>query len=176
MRGDGSLSTFLGTGMRVRLTQPRPDCLHVERGRAWSRLWFAALGIAVMASVLALVELSTGGGLVCLALLGVAIAGLAVVMVRSAQVRTWTLVRTQGRLLVDGEPLELARVELRVAQMPLTRAPTGYTLSLWMMTAAGPIDVPLGRYRTLIEASGISGTVEDFVQRANVKQPGHTGA
>jgi hypothetical protein len=44
------------------------------------------------------------------------------------------------------------------------------------MTAAGPIDIPLGTFRTLIDASLISGTIEDFVQRANVKQPGHTGA
>jgi hypothetical protein len=148
----------------------------VERGRAWSRFGFAAAGVLATATSLALVDLSTGVGLLLIALSASLISVLAIVMARAAKVATWTLVRTQGRLLVDGEPLELARVELRVAQMPITRAPAGYTLSLWLMSSAGPVDIPLGTYRTLIEASGISGTVEDFVQRASVKQPGHTGA
>jgi hypothetical protein len=162
--------------MKVRLTQPRSDCLVVERGRAWGRFGFAGLGVGVLSAMLGLVDLSTGPGLTLLVLVAPLLAVFAVVMVRAARVETWTLVRAQGRLLVDGEPLELARVELRVAQMPVTRVPTGYTLSLWMMTSAGPIDIPLGTWRTLIEASNISGTVEDFVQRANVRQPGHTGA
>lgn len=162
--------------MKVRLTQPRSDCLVVERGRAWGRFGFAGLGVGVLSAMLGLVDLSSGPGLTLLVLVAPLLAVFAVVMVRAARVETWTLVRAQGRLLVDGEPLELARVELRVAQMPVTRVPTGYTLSLWMMTSAGPIDIPLGTWRTLIEASNISGTVEDFVQRANVRQPGHTGA
>lgn len=148
----------------------------VERGRAWGRFGFSASGVLLSSMVLALVDLSSGAGLLLIALAASVISVLAIVMARAAKIATWTLVRTQGRLLVDGEPLELARVELRVAQMPITRVPTGYTLSLWLMSTAGPIDIPLGTYRTLIEASGVSGTVEDFVQRANVKQPGHTGA
>lgn len=148
----------------------------VERGRAWGRFGASAAGVLLASTVLALVDLSSGAGLLLIALAASVISVLAIVMARAAKIATWTLVRTQGRLLVDGEPLELARVELRVAQMPITRVPTGYTLSLWLMSTAGPIDIPLGTYRTLIEASGVSGTVEDFVQRANVKQPGHTGA
>lgn len=148
----------------------------VERGRAWGRFGASAAGVLLASTVLALVDLSSGAGLLLIALAASVISALAIVMARAAKIATWTLVRTQGRLLVDGEPLELARVELRVAQMPITRVPTGYTLSLWLMSTAGPIDIPLGTYRTLIEASGVSGTVEDFVQRANVKQPGHTGA
>lgn len=162
--------------MKVRLTQPRSDCLVVERGRAWSRFGLAALGVLIVSTLLGLINLSAAPGLLLLALATPVLPLLALVMVRAARIATWTLVRAQGRLLVDGEPLELARVELRVAQMPITRVPTGYTLSLWMMTTAGPIDIPLGTYRTLIDASNVSGTVEDFVQRANVKQPGHTGA
>lgn len=148
----------------------------VERGRAWGRFSASAAGVLLVSTVLALTNLSSGPGLLLLSLSASVISVLAIVMARAAKIATWTLVRTQGRLLVDGEPLELARVELRVAQMPITRVPTGYTLSLWLMSTAGPIDIPLGTYRTLIEASGVSGTVEDFVQRANVKQPGHTGA
>jgi hypothetical protein len=162
--------------MKVRISQPRGDCLVVERGRAWTRFAAAAFGVLVLSTSLTVVDLATGPGLLLLVLSGALISVFALLMVRAARIATWTIVRTQGRLLVDGEPLEMARVELRVAQMPVTRVPTGYTLSLWMMTTAGPIDIPLGSYRTLIEASSFSGTVEDFVQRANVKQPGHTGA
>ncbi len=162
--------------MKVRISQPRGDCLVVERGRAWGRFVAAGFGVLVLSTSLSLVDLATGPGLLLMVLSGALISVFALVMVRAARIATWTIVRTQGRLLVDGEPLEMARVELRVEQMPVTRVPTGYTLSLWMMTTAGPIDIPLGSYRTLIEASSFSGTVEDFVQRANVKQPGHTGA
>jgi hypothetical protein len=55
--------------------------------------------------------------------------------------------------------------------MPITRVPTGYALSLWVMTASGPEDVPIGHSGTLIEASMLSGQLEEFVQRANIKQP-----
>jgi hypothetical protein len=162
--------------MQVRLSQPRSDCLVVERGRRWRVFALAALGLLTGSVSLGLLPLQTAGGLVALVALAPVLAVLSVVMVRSVRPVTWTLVRTQNRLLIDGEPLEMARVELRVEQMPVTKVPTGYTLSLWVMTASGPVDVPLGRYRTLIDASLVSGTVEDFVQRANVKQPGHTGA
>jgi hypothetical protein len=41
------------------------------------------------------------------------------------------------------------------------------------MTASGPEDVPIGRFATLLEATATSGALEDFVQRANVKQHRH---
>jgi hypothetical protein len=84
-----------------------------------------------------------------------------------------TLVRANNRLLLDGEPLDMARVELRVMKMMITGVPTGYALSLWVMTASGPEDVPIGRFATLLEATATSGALEDFVQRANVKQHRH---
>ncbi|MCA3012160.1 MAG: hypothetical protein INH41_07140 [Myxococcaceae bacterium] len=162
--------------MQVRLSQPRHDCLVVERGRRWRRCGFLAAGLLAVSLTAALLPLDEARGLVALVGLAPVLATLAVLLLRAGRLATWTLVRTQGRLLVDGEPVELARVELRVEQMPLTRVPTGYALSLWVMSTSGPVDVPLGSYRTLLEAATVSGTVEDFVQRANVKQPGHTGA
>lgn len=162
--------------MKVRVSQPRPDCIIVERQRAWSRFALAALGVLAISVTLGLLDLATGPGLLLLAMAGAALAWLSLAMLRAVRITTWTLVRSQGRLLIDGEPLELARVELRLLQLPITRAPRGYSLSLWLMTSAGPVDIPLGTWRTLLEASSISGTVEDFVQRANIKQPGHTGA
>jgi hypothetical protein len=170
------LTTVAIQTMRVRINQPRPDCLIVEQGTRWPAFASAVAGLFGGFGVLALVPLDTGFGLALIAALLPALAVLAIVAVRSARSRTWTLVRTQGRLLVDGEPLELARVELRVRQMPVTKVPTGYSLSLWLMTSSGPLDVPLGAYQTLLHASEVSGTVEEFVQRANTKQPGHTGA
>jgi hypothetical protein len=168
MRPVLGLTILSGESMKVRISQPRSECVVVERGRRWRRFALAAVGVMAGGVAVGLLPLDTPPGLAALLF--------SVAMVRAVRPATWTLVRTQGRLLVDGEPLEMARVELRVDQMPITRVPTGYTLSLWVMTAAGPIDIPLGTFRTLIDASLISGTIEDFVQRANVKQPGHTGA
>jgi hypothetical protein len=162
--------------MPVRLSQPRPDCLVVETGRAWRRFSLAGAAVVVSGMTLGLLDLATVGGLTLVGLAAVGLPVLAVSMVRAVRPSVLTLVRAQGRLLLEGEPLELARVELRVTHMPITRVPTGYGLSLWMMTSSGPIDVPLGGYRTLIEASTVSGVVEDFVQRASIRQPGHTGA
>jgi hypothetical protein len=176
MRPVLGLTILSGEPMKVRISQPRSECVVVERGRRWRRFALAAVGVMGGGVAVGLLPLDTPPGLAALLLLAPLLSVFSVAMVRAVRPATWTLVRTQGRLLVDGEPLEMARVELRVDQMPITRVPTGYTLSLWVMTAAGPIDIPLGTYRTLIDASLISGTIEDFVQRANVKQPGHTGA
>lgn len=127
---------------------------------AWAGLWLAGAGGVSTWVVWAL-------GLVMVPVLGV-------VLVRALRAHRRNLVRSNGRLLLDQEPLELARVELRMIDMPVTKVPTGYALSLWVLTSAGPEDLPLGRYRTLLEAAKVSGTLEDFVQRANVKQPGRT--
>lgn len=158
---------------RISITSNRPDCLVVRVGRDRARLlgWgglFLALG-----ALFFLVDRAHPLWLVlwflCLPLLP----ALAVALSRFARVTERTLVRSNGRLLLDGEPIELARVELRVVKLPITRVPRGYALSLWVMTAVGPEDVPIGHSRTLLEASTLSGQVEDFVQRANVKQARH---
>jgi hypothetical protein len=158
---------------RVRLSQPRPDCIVLEvepdvrRAVLWAlptlAYWagFRPLDLGSPATLAWVVV-----GLVVLPLCTLKALG-------ALKRRSHTLVRATGRLLLDGEPLELARVELRVQKMPITRVPTGYDLSLWLMTAAGPIDLPLGRYKTLIDASRVSGELEDFVQRANNKQHKH---
>ena len=79
--------------------------------------------------------------------------------------RKHTLVRVYGRLLLDGEPLEMTRLELRVRQIPILNIPLGYRLSFWVMTASGPLDIPLGHYRTLVSASQASGWLEEFINR-----------
>jgi len=158
---------------RVHLSQPRPDCIVLEQGPEFRRaaLWalptiFYWLGFRPFSL----------GSPAALAWLVVGLVVLPVATVKALRAivrRQHTLVRSAGRLLLDGEPLELARVELRVWKMPITRVPRGYDLSLWVMTAAGPQDLPLGRYRTLIDAARVSGELEEFVQRASNKQPRH---
>lgn len=158
---------------RISVTQSRPDymVIHVGRDRARLVLWSATF--LVLASLLFLTKLSTAGGAFVLMADVVLLPVIAVALVRLGRTQERTLVRANSRLLLDGEPLELARVELRVLKMPITRVPTGYLLSVWVMTASGPEDLPIGRFATLIEASALSGQLEDFVQRANVKQHRH---
>ena len=157
---------------RVTVTH-RADCLIVKVGMDRSSL---LLGIGGFLSVLGLVltvDRDTAPGLIVWLLSLGLLPVLGVFISRFARRSERTLVRSNSRLLLDGEPLEMARVELRVLKMPLTGVPTGYALSLWVMTASGPEDVPIGHSRTLIEASSLSGQLEEFVQRANVKQPRH---
>jgi hypothetical protein len=158
---------------RISVTQSRPDYMVVHVGRDRARLVLWSVAFAVLSGVMAFVDLATPGGGFVLFAEGLLLPGIAVALVRFARAKDRTLVRANNRLLLDGDPLDMARVELRVIKMPITRVPTGYALSLWVMTAVGPEDVPIGRFATLIEASGVSGHLEDFVQRANVKQHRH---
>lgn len=154
---------------RIRVTQPRSDCLLLSIGADWRSAGAWAAAAALAAGLLALVDLATGPGLALVLLAAGLMPWFAVRAVRATRRRERSLVRTSNRLLLDGEPLELARAELRMVKLPVTNVPTGYVLSLWVMTAAGPEDVPMGRFRTLLEASTLSGVLEDFVQRAGVK-------
>lgn len=158
---------------RISVTQSRPDYMVVHVGRDRSRLVVWGATLLVLVGSLALVDLSSGSGLFTLFLDAVLFPVIVVALLRLGKTQERTLVRANSRLLLDGEPLEMARVELRVLKMPITRVPTGYALSLWVMTASGPEDVPIGRFATLLEASALSGQLEDFVQRANVKQHRH---
>jgi len=158
---------------RVRLSQPRPDCIQLEIAPDFRRAVLWALPTAAYWPLFRAFELGSPASLAWV-VVGLVVLPLCTLKALGAlKRRNHTLVRTTGRLLLDGEPLELARVELRVQQWPITKVPTGYDLSLWVMTAAGPLDLPLGRYKTLIDASRVSGELEEFVQRANNKQPKH---
>ncbi len=158
---------------RVRLSQSRSDYLGIEVGRDRRRAALAGACLAVIAALTAWPEAGTTAGLVALLVGAAALVPVGVVLARALRPRQHALVRSAGRLLLDGEPLELARVELRVTVTPVLRMPTGYALSLWVMTTVGPGEVPLGHYRTLLEASTVSGALEDFVQRANVRTHRH---
>ncbi|HEY1088350.1 MAG TPA: hypothetical protein VGE37_11665 [Archangium sp.] len=142
----------------------------VKVGRDRQRLILWSVVSAVLLASLLVIDLTSGAGIVTVILYSALLPTIAVGLVRWARKQERTLVRANGRLLLDGEPIEMARVELRVIKMPITKVPTGYSLSLWVMTATGPEDVPIGRSATLLEASMLSGQLEEFVQRANAKQ------
>jgi len=161
------------TVRRISVATNRPDCLIVRVGRDVSKLLAWSGVMAGFVALLAFVERDAPFGMMLTLTDMVLMPMVGVALSRFARTTERSLVRSNGRLLLDGEPLELARVELRVLKMPLTRVPTGYALSLWVMTASGPEDVPIGNSRTLLEASALSGQLEDFVARANVKQHRH---
>ena len=153
---------------RISVTQSRPDYMVIHVGRDRARLVLWGTTFLVLLGVLAFADLTTAAGAFLFITDAILLPILAVALVRLGRPQERTLVRANNRLLLDGEPLEMARVELRVLKMPITRVPTGYMLSVWVMTASGPEDVPIGRFATLIEASSLSGALEDFVSRANV--------
>jgi hypothetical protein len=111
-----------------------------------------------------------------LALVCVGVVLLPLVLVRAfrtARARRNVLVRAPGRLLLDGEPLEVARVELRVLKHWLFRTPRGYALSLWALVGRGePLDVELGRFSSMLDASLVSGQMEEFLERAKARAKG----
>jgi hypothetical protein len=158
---------------RVRLSQSRSDCVSIAVGADRRRAAVAVASLLAVVGLMTRPELGSPPALAALALGAAVLVPLGVVLARALRRHEHTLVRSSGRLLLDGEQLELARVELRVTVTPVMRMPTGYALSLWVMTSVGPTEVPLGRYRTLLEAAGVSGTLEEFVQRANVKPHRH---
>jgi hypothetical protein len=97
----------------------------------------------------------------------------AVKAIRAAVTQRHILVRAPGRLLLDGEPIEAARIELRVIRHWLLRRPHRYALSLWALVGRGEqVDVELGGYPTMLEASMLSGQMEDFLERARQRAPG----
>lgn len=92
---------------------------------------------------------------------------------RGMRRRRHVLVRGAGRLLLDGQPLDVARIETRLVKHPLWRTPRGYAVSLWGMELDGrPVEVQLGRHATLMDASRAAGELEDFLELARAEKRG----
>jgi hypothetical protein len=91
---------------------------------------------------------------------------------RAARQQRHVLVRGSGRLLLDGQPLDVARIETRLVRHPLLRIPRGYSVSLWGMEIDGrPVELELGRHKTLMDASRAAGDLEDFLELARAERP-----
>ena len=116
----------LGFVRRIHLHQTRGDCVTIDVRADLERMAAWAAALVVMASL----NVWLGAPLWLLALDAVVLPVIVIGLRRAATRRHRTLVRAQGRLLLDGEPLEMARVELRVRNWPLTKVPRGYSLSL----------------------------------------------
>jgi hypothetical protein len=155
----------------VNVTHLRQDTLDIEVGPDWGRA-LLALSVVLAWVLGGALGWPTGGA----ALLWLAAGALldpvaAVIASRALRTRRYTLARAPGRLMFDGEPLDLARVELRLLEWPWVKRPRAYELSLWMLTSSGPVSLPLGRFSTMVKASGLSGDLEEFLQQAGIKQP-----
>ncbi len=153
-----------------------PDSLVIRTPRRWGVAALLALAVVVWAGLWGLFGPGTVAGLLLLVVGVLGVPAVVVAAKRALTVKQYTVARAPGRLMVEGDPVELARIELRMIAWPLTQRPRRYALSLWVLTSAGPLDLPLGTYPTLLSASGAAGPFEDFVQRANLKLPGATRA
>lgn len=163
MRWQGPCVT-VGTVRRIHVHQTRSDCVTIDIRPDRERM---ALWLTTLALIGGLHFWLLAGVSIPLWLLAIDAVALPLIVIRLRRVATRherTLVRAQGRLLLDGEPLEMARVELRVRKWPFTHVPSSYSLSLWVMTASGPEDVPVGDFTTMIDATARSGTLEEFVK------------
>ncbi len=77
------------------------------------------------------------------------------------------LERRDGLLLLNGEPLELARVETRVVRT-VRFWRKAWVVSVWALAVEGhTLEVELGRCATLVDASGLSGRAEAFLVEAS---------
>jgi hypothetical protein len=90
---------------------------------------------------------------------------------RAARRQRHVLVRGSGRLMLDGQPLDVARIETRLVRYPIFRFPRGYAVSLWGMEIDGrPVELELGRHKTLMDASRAAGDLEEFLELARVPE------
>jgi hypothetical protein len=149
------------------------DQLELSRPARPAQLVFPLLMTGFFATAAWAVGPMTGTGLALLSVAGVLMPLLTVRAFRRFRPRRHVLVRSSSRLLLDGEPLEVARIELRVLKHWLLRRPRGYCLSLWaLIGGVESLDLELGRFTDILQASQLSGQMEDFVERARARATG----
>lgn len=151
----------------IELSRPSPDeLLLARRGRpaVFARCVGLALGLAL---AMAWVGFEGPSGFLVAGLAFVGAPLLGVQGARALRRSRHLLVRRAGKLWLDGDALELARVELRLLQRPLLRSPAGYELSLWALSVTGdPLELRLDRFSSMLGAAQVSGQLEEFLERA----------
>jgi hypothetical protein len=161
----------------VEFQQASDETLTVRRRRSPRAAIGPCAALAVWIAVLVLIGPTSLYGMI---ILGVGAGFLPWVLPKlSAAFRTFeiTLSNEQGTVMVDHEALEAARVETRVVTTFFTQDPKGYSLSLWVLFAqGGSRDVELGRFRTLLEVSQASWTIEAFLAMASIKSKDRSSA
>lgn len=159
--------------MTTRIQRISADALDIRRGPRARTLLGAAAALAAWLLLLLWRGPESRDGL------ALWVAGLFVVpwvclkVWRGMRRQRHVLVRGAGRLLLDGQPLDVARIETRLVKHPLWRVPRGYAVSLWGMELDGsPVELELGRHATLMEASRAAGELEEFLELARVEKRG----
>ena len=158
--------------MSTRLQRISADALDVRRGPQARSLVSALAVLAAWVALLLWRGPQSQDG-IALWLTGLfLVPWLGVRLFRGLKRERHVLVRGAGRLVLDGQPLDVARIETRLVRHPLFRLPRGYAVSLWGMEVDGrPVELELGRHRTLMEASRAAGELEDFLELARAERP-----
>jgi hypothetical protein len=157
--------------MSARIQRISADALSVRRGPNWGELFGATALLLVWAAILLWRGVESRDGLALWIAGAFLVPWCSLRLWRGAKQRRNVLVRGQGRLLLDGQPLDVARIETRLVRYPIFRLPRGYTVSLWGMEIDGrPVELQLGRHETLMEASRAAGELEDFLELARAER------
>lgn len=158
--------------MTTRIQRISADALDIRRGpRALSLLGAAAVLAAWVALMLWRGSDSRDG-------IALWVSGLLVVpwvalrVWRGSRRERHVLVRGNGKLMLDNQPLDVARIETRLVLYPLLKRPRGYAVALWGMEIDGrPVELELGLHRTLMDAARAAGELEEFLELARAERP-----
>ncbi len=160
--------------MTTRIQRISADALDIRRGPG---LMPAASALAVLSTWVLLLLWRGAQSQDGLALW---VTGLAVVpwvalrLWRGTRAKRHVLVRGAGKLMLDNQPLDVARIETRLVLWPLLRRPRGYVVKLWGMEVDGrPVDLELGVHATLMDASRAAGELEEFLEMARAGSSEH---
>ena len=149
-----------------------PDALEVRSGPRLSGFFGALALFACWAALLLWRGQSSRDGLALWVIGAALVPYVGLRWVRALRRERHVLVRGQGRLVLDGQPLDVARIETRLVRYPILSMPAGYAVSLWGMEVDGrAVELNLGRHRTLMDASAAAGELEEFLEVARAERP-----
>lgn len=162
----------VGTAMAPKVRRISPDALDVRSKPAVGRAFGAVLIFATWLSLLVWRGETSRDGVALWVTGAVLLPWVGLRIFRALQRERHVLVRGSGRLLLDGQPLDVARVETRLVRYPLLQIPAGYAVSLWGMEVDGrAVELQLSRHATLMAASAAAGELEEFLEVARAERP-----
>jgi hypothetical protein len=153
--------------MGTRIQRIAADALDIQRGPRAMGLLGAAAVLFGWALLMAWRGADSRDGLALWVSGLVVVPWVAVRLWRGSRRERHVLVRGNGRLTLDNQPLDVARIETRLVLYPLLKRPRGYAVALWGMEVDGrPVELELGLHRTLMDASRAAGELEEFLELA----------